>query len=357
MVAAWKTTPERSKQISAAMRPFRVIQKNRSNMVITTESYCMKMIHALMQEKQICNARQNRDPIWSVNKCQSYIVSLFVEITAPKDFLVRETEPEGDGVPELHIYDGSNRLHAIYRFMENEFPITFGTMKVYYCELPACDRNRFDKILAQFLKLTNCPVVYACEIAEKRNEGTPMTIGEKTTLLRSIGTPRSSVLEAIMNVSPFMDLSEDRASGLKVVAQLIQSIESKHGVGDPSFKLTDYHMECMRNFYKSDAPLEHMDAEEVVNAFLEVGDMCPDGQIPDVIKCNMSALSDKKGPTRSMFFYLSVVSLVMAHLRSGTLISEESLGERFVSICERSQEAKAEKRTFTLGGNAIEGLY
>jgi hypothetical protein len=86
MPPAWKLSPERSKQIGLAMKPFRVIQKKRSSMVITTEVYCLKMVHALMQERHICNATQSRDPIWSVNKCQSYIVSLFVEITAPKDF-------------------------------------------------------------------------------------------------------------------------------------------------------------------------------------------------------------------------------------------------------------------------------
>lgn len=327
-------------------------------MVVTSESFSMKMVHSLMKETQLRNAEDNRDVVWSVGKCQSYIMALFIDITAPKDFLVREIETEGDdGWVELHIYDGGNRLNAIYRFMENEFPITFGHVKVFYCELPQCDRNRFDKILAQFLKLTNCPVIYACEIAEKRNEGTPMTIGEKTTLLRRIGTPRSSMLEEIMNISPFMDLSEDRASGLKVVAQLVQSIETKHGVRDPTFKLTDYHMDCMRTFYKNDSPLVHIERDSLINAFLRVGEFCPEGDMPDTIKSSMSALSYKKSQTRSSFFYLTVLALVMSHLRNGTEITMQNMVDRFGTICNRALSAKNEKRTFSLSGNAIDGLY
>ena len=104
----------------------------------------------------------------------------------------------------------------------------FGSTNVFYYELPGNDRHTFDNTLCQFTKLRNCPEYYACEIAEKRNEGTPMTFGETTNLLMSVGTPRSSVLEGVMNVAPYMELEDDRASGLKVVAQLVQSIEMRH---------------------------------------------------------------------------------------------------------------------------------
>ena len=49
-----------------------------------------------------------------MSKSQSFIFALFVSRTAPTDFLVRETDGNEDEEPELHIFDGCNRLTAIY---------------------------------------------------------------------------------------------------------------------------------------------------------------------------------------------------------------------------------------------------
>ena len=356
MPLPWKVSNERRKRIDAAMKPLRGIQKMRSTMVVTQEMYSLKMIHQMMKDGQLCNAKQNRDPVWTTKKMQGYITSLFVDITAPKEFLVREADDEEGDNTELQIFDGNNRITSIGKFMENEFPIPVNVENAYYCELAPCDRGRFDKTLAQFLKLTNCPVVHACEMAEKRNEGTPMSIGEKTTLMRHHDTPRCAALDLVMNSAAFMDLPEDRASGIKVVAQLIQSIEAKGGIKSPSFKLTDYHMPCTRTFFKSPANLVHVDPVELVSAFMKVGELCPDERPPPNLQ-DTAALKDKKTPTKCMYFYMSVISMVASHLRNGTPVTNANVLQRFRTICDRAREAREEKKAFQVGGKTIDGLY
>tara|TARA_B100001094_G_C18180322_1_gene800530 strand:+ start:1161 stop:2234 length:1074 start_codon:yes stop_codon:yes gene_type:complete len=357
MVAHPKPSPERAKQISLAMKPFRTIRKKRHSLVLQQESISLKMAHSMMESKTLCNSKQNRNPVWSVSKSQSFIFALFVSRTAPTDFLVRETEAEEEEEPELHIFDGCNRLTAIYKFFECEFPIMFGSTNVYYHELPTTDRCTFDRTLCQFTKLRNCPEYYACEIAEKRNEGTPMTIGEKTNLLISVGTPRSGVLERIMNVAPYMELADDRASGLKVVAQLVQSIEMKRGVESHAFKLTDYHFDFMRTFYKSDEELCYINAKMLIKAFETVGDICEDGKMPETLRDQMAVLKNKKAPAKVGYFYLAVISAVVDNVRNNTQITEKMLLSKFKLLCDRSLEAKSLGRTFCLGGSAIDDMY
>ena len=357
MVARSKPSPERAKQISLAMKPFRLLRKRRAALVLQQESLSLKMAHSMMEMKTLCNSKQNRNPVWSVSKSQSFIFALFVSRTAPTDFLVRETDGDEDCEPELHIFDGCNRLTAIYKFFEGEFPIVFGSANVYYHELPTNDRCTFDRTLCQFTKLRNCPESYACEIAEKRNEGTPMTIGEKTNLLMSVGTPRSGVLESIMNVAPYMELSDDRASGLKVVAQLVQSIEMKRGVQGNAFKLTDYHFDFMRTFYKSDEELCYIDSNVLIKAFETVGDICEDGQMPETLRGQMTVLKNKKAPAKVGYFYLAVIAAVIDYARNKTQITQNMLLSKLKLLCERSLEAKALGRTFCLGGGAIDDMY
>ena len=337
------------------MKPFRSLRKKRLALTLTSESFCLKMAYVMMKEGKLKNSKDNRKPVWSVQKSQSYMFSLFVSRTAPTEFLVRETEDD-DGELVLEIYDGMNRLNSIFEFFEGKFPIIFGNTKVFYHELPSPDRGMLDATLCQFMKLRNCPVFYACEIAEKRNEGTPMTIGEKTNLLISVGTPRSQVLEQVMESAPYMALDDDRASGLKVVAQLIQSIEMKRGVDHDGFKLTDYHFDVMRSFYKSEDSVSYIDTENLVNAFEQVGQICDDA-IPECIKEQMVLLNGKKAPSRVLYFYLAVVAVVMGHLRHNNAITERVLEMKFKTICDRSANAKNSGRTFTLGGCAIDGMY
>ena len=356
-----KPSDERSKQISESMRPYRKMRKLRGEMMLSPENISLKMVYSMIKEGSLKNSKQNRDPLWSVPKSQSYIFALYIECTAPKDFLLRETECEDEDThSELHIYDGSNRLKAIENFFENRFTISFGTCKVYYKELSDYDKSALHNVVVQFVKLRNCPESFACEIAEKRNEGTPMTIGEKTGLLISVDTPRSKTLDELMAAAPFMNMPDDRASGLKIVAQLLQSIEMKRGVHESNFKLTDYHFDAMRNFYKASDVVAYSDImEKIIKAFVKVGEFCEDdgGSVPKTINDSMTLLNGKKKQTRIVFFYLSVAALVMDHLRNGAHINEKALMKKFEVLLNRSVAAKESGTPFSLTGVAIENMY
>ena len=124
---------ERREQIFAAMQPLRVIFKKKSKTVIEHNVYPIKNLYMMMSDDELCNSSLNRNPVWGPTKSQSYIMSLLVEVTAPRDFLVRQTEPESaDELGQLHIFDGNNRLQAIRGFMDNSFPIKVGVLKIFY---------------------------------------------------------------------------------------------------------------------------------------------------------------------------------------------------------------------------------
>ena len=351
---------------------------------MATERMSLKMVHEHMSDGSLVNARQNRDAVWTASKMQAFITSLYLTNTAPKEFLVREATPDDDDAVETNcprphaparvgdpagaldlerqIFDGNNRLTAINDFMNNKFPVQIGTEKVFHDKFPSADRKTFDKIMVQFTVLENTSVEQACAIAEKRNEGTPMSIGEKASLYRCYGTPACTVLDSVMNSSPFMNQPLDRAGGVKAVAQLIMSIEVKGGVDADGFMLTDYHgVQSLSPFFKSEDELRHVSSESLIPAFLQVGELCEGEdqcQLPaSILRLQEELLRGSQVPTKAMYFYWAVIALVMSHLRSQAVISTQRLVRIYRTICERGSEAKANKQRFQVSCRTIDGLY
>ena len=125
-------------------------------MMHSTENISLKMVYSKIKEGSLKNSKQNRDPVWSVPKSQSYILELYMGCTAPTVFLLGETEFEDEDThSELHIYDGINRLKAIEDFFENRFTVNFGTCKVYYKEFSDYDKSALHDVVVQFVKLRN----------------------------------------------------------------------------------------------------------------------------------------------------------------------------------------------------------
>ena len=152
MVSRSRPSPERAKQISLAMKPFRTLRKKRQALVLQQESLSLKMAHSMMEMKTLCNSKQNRNPVWSVSKSQSFIFALFVSRTAPTDILVRETETEEDEEPELHIFDGCNRLTAIYKFLKASFQLC---SEVRTSSITSFQETTVTRLITRYVNLPN----------------------------------------------------------------------------------------------------------------------------------------------------------------------------------------------------------
>ena len=124
-----------------------------------------------------------------------------------------------------------------------------------------------------------------------------------------------------------------------------------------AFKLTDYHFDFMRTFYKSDEELCYIDSKMLIKAFETVGDICEDGQMPDTLRDQMAVLKNKKAAAKAGYFYLAVISAVVDNVRNKTQITQNMLLSKLKLLCERSLKAKALGRTFCLGGGAIDDTY
>ncbi len=235
---------------AACFDKLRAIRKRNAGVKITATTFRLIDMIKKIEAGELENAEANRRPVWTDNKGSLYIRSL-LESTAPTDFLARNTTKEDDdGYPmEVdEVYDGGNRMNAVLKFYQGKICITDDDRRqVNYASLPRQEKNALDRVQVQFNILHGCTDTHACDMASKRNEGTPMAMGEKLNLLMFKGTPRAQVLYDIMKTHAFLDQGNDRAVGLKVMAQVIASFESER-----KDCVVDYHMPELTRFYEAE---------------------------------------------------------------------------------------------------------
>lgn len=274
-------------------------------------------------------ASDNRKPVWKHQKKRGYLRSLLSR-DAPVDFLVREcTIPSPEDPDETivvwDLYDGGNRSTAIMEFVENKLrapiPVSgIDTVEFDFEHLPTSEQKLFGEQLFDVTVLANASRNFACEMAAKRNEGTPMSTGEKLMLMRHRETQRAQTLNRILDTNPFLNMVSDRATGTAQVAALLFNLE-KHPT---RCKWTDIHFEKgVRNLFEDPKPFVHVNEEAVLDAYRLVGELCPDGIYAE--ETERILRESRKVTSKATNFNAACKALVMAHLHHAVEITYETL--------------------------------
>jgi len=309
--------PTPGKTVPQTFASMRSIRKRNSKIQKSAVVKQVKQIVAEMANGELKNADENREPVWSNQKSALFIRGCFDRL-APTDFVVRQVEEEDDNPSVDDIYDGGNRCNAIVKFVNDEFPIQIEDKTYYhYSHLPPQERKMFDNMECHVTILSGCTATFACEFAAKRNEGTTMSIGEKVNLIRGSDTPRAHLLNELYNEFQIFKMADDRGSGLKLLAQLIMSIERR----TVNFTISDYHMNVLRAFFvESDTPFCSLPLDKIKSTLSSCTECCvvnEDTGLYDPPVEVFEILKKLKTPkqSRPVIWYSALVIAVLASLR------------------------------------------
>lgn len=319
--------PSPGKTIAQTFAPLRSIRK--ANSKIKKTMYVKYVIDIIkdFEEKKTKIGKGNRHPVWSEKKQAAYIVSLLLK-TAPTDLLVRSEEAQyreedNELIAEetQGIYDGTNRITALVNFKNNKFPIRIDDKTTFTFEgLPTQEQRAFLKTEMQVLVLNDCSVGYAAETASKRNEGTPMTSGEKINLTTTADTPRALALSDLTDKYKILNVDNDRAHGIKYIAQLLCALERR----PHEYTTSDYRSDELRKFFaESTEPFKNVRIDDIDKAlavcqnWVTIDEETGRPLLPDDVKSIMER-STKAKASRPNCWYGAIVIGLLRTIKSGS---------------------------------------
>lgn len=211
-------------------------------------------------------ATLNRTPVWDDKKKARYILALMEGKVTPPLFLnyVEDT---------FIIYDGGNRFHAIFGFINGEFSIQLKNgMRAKYrlkeddntrnvFELSQKHKDHFDDVNLDLYIWNNLDEGTACELALNMNQGTPMNVPERLKLELSCETECARLARRVYEHPVLVSLREviPREGLLKAVILCIRELISGENLPLNGERRPSPHFETLSNFLRSTAPIEDKD--------------------------------------------------------------------------------------------------
>ena len=302
-----------------------LFQKRKTNQQVEyiSKSRTIACVHNMWKDGDLRNAPENRRTVWTKARKEQYIKSV-LECSAPLDFLVLQ-QTRDDESKYWDIHDGANRLTAMMEFMMGEVSVPIHPAVEYDFEhLHARAKKNFLTTDLNFVTLVNCSKAMACEIADHRNNGTPMSTGERLGHMRFLDTARSNLLFEIEDASTFVSIHNDRSAGRRMIGNLIKTLDNQN----TSVRWKSCTTGELLPYFQSDDELAMTEerARLLVAAFECISDLCPEGNMPSQVIGTM-VTGKIKTNNLAPYFYASCAAVAVAHVLYGTPISVDMIVE------------------------------